>query len=111
MFRNYYNDLCSISLDTINQDNSILTIDNINYGKIGTTDGLYGIIGETGGSYGLIGEEDDNYISINNCISNTEINETKNDAFKEILIKVKERNDNFKKSIDDSQIYIRQVIY
>ena len=73
-FKYYRNGLCSIRIDTINEGSNILPIDDIKYGKIGTEDGLYGKIGDTNGSYGLIGDNDDDYISINNCISNTEIN-------------------------------------
>ena len=104
-FRKYYDDLCSISLDTINEDSNILPIDDIKYGKIGITDGLYGKIGDIDGSYGLIGDQQDNYISINNCISDTRITDAKNDAFKDILLKVKDRNDDFIKLVNDNDIH------
>jgi hypothetical protein len=110
-FRKYYDNLCSINLDTINEDSNILLIDDIKYGKIGTTDELYGKIGDTHGSYGLIGQEQNNYISINNCISDTQINDSKKDAFKDILLKVKDRNDDFIKLVNDSGIYTTSNIF
>ena len=105
-FIHHYDNLCSITLDTINEDNSILTIDDIKYGKIGTTDGLYGKIGNTDGSYGLIGDEEDNYISINSCISDKRIDDVKKNAFGDILRNVKEHNDDFIKLVNDSDIYL-----